>query len=128
MNQRTLLIDKWIFIGAEEYIDSKWQPSNAYVKGMTWDFYPQYFSQNKTMGNITEKAPQDNPISMAYIYNKSEQLLKIEIFTDASGGAQDQSDADTYHLICHSDKQIIRLGILTPSGASTFRYILQKMG
>ncbi len=132
MNQETTLIGKWQFIGAERYNGSKWQ-SATYVEGMAWEFFPQYFSESRTIGNIVETTPTNTPIEMAYLYTPKERLLKIEIFTDCTIGSDDKSEADFYDVIFTdvepNDTPILFLSILTQEGAPLpyLRYVLQKV-
>ncbi len=131
MNSENLLTGKWQFIGAEKHTGSRWQPT-THVEGMAWEFFPQYFSENKIIGNIVETTPTTPPIEMAYMYNKRDRLLKIDIFTDLTIGKDDQSEADFYDVILAddepSDAPIIKLSILTQEGCPLpyLQYILQK--
>lgn len=132
MTQAHFLFDSWEFIGAEEYIAAAWRPAN-YVKGMKWTFHPQYFGQNKTIGDIIETTPTSRDISMPYVYDKTTQTLKIEVVTDVFDGVCDQSESDTYDVIISenqpSQAQIIKLCIKEKQGgpSTPFRYILQKV-
>ncbi len=132
MRDETTLIGKWQFIGAEKHNGSKWQTA-TYVEGMAWEFLPQYLSENKTIGNIIETTLVNAPIEMAYVYNKIDRLLKIDIFTDFAIGEDDRSESDFYDVIFTdgepSDAPIIKLSILTQEGCPLpyLQYILQKI-
>ncbi|MFI3263698.1 MAG: hypothetical protein SNG38_01785 [Rikenellaceae bacterium] len=52
-SNKNLLLGKWIFIKAEKYNGNEWEPTD-HVKGMTWEFCPIFFNENKTIGNIAE--------------------------------------------------------------------------
>ncbi len=133
MKQETILSGKWQFIGAEKYIDSKWQPSESYVKGMVWELFPQYFSEDKIIGNIAETTPLNTPITMAYLYIKSERVLKVDISTDCAIDKNDMSEVDTYSVIfiddISTDTPTIKLSILAEQNGTHpyFQYILRKL-
>ncbi len=128
-----LLIGKWEFIAAELYRNSKWQPSQDWVKEMQWEFEPQFFSTSNVIGSITESCPKEDPIALNYSYNQTEKILKIEIFTDPVEGMHDQSQADIYEVIFSEPQSeempTIILNILNSEGnpAPYFRYILRKV-
>ncbi|MFR9570235.1 MAG: hypothetical protein SNI97_06685 [Rikenellaceae bacterium] len=96
---------------------------------MIWTFEPQYFGENKIIGNITETTPSGDPIIMAYAYDKRTTLLKIDISTECSSGEEDGSQADICDVIYADDEQSIKLNILTHPNypQQYFRYTLQKI-
>ncbi|MFI3303993.1 MAG: hypothetical protein SNF68_07455 [Rikenellaceae bacterium] len=133
MKEKIQLNGKWEFIGAELYSGSKWVACERYVKGMTWDFHPQYFSPTKTIGCIIETTPTANSVDLPYAYNIAEAKLKVEIYTDDARGMLDETEADVYEVIPHADSTPdspqIYLSILTEHGCPPpyFRYLLRKI-
>lgn len=129
MREERTLTWRWQFVGAEKYNGSDWQTSENYVPDMIWTFEPQYFGENKIIGNITETTPSGDPIIMAYAYDKRTTLLKIDISTECSSGEEDGSQADICDVIYADDEQSIKLNILTHPNypQQYFRYTLQKI-
>lgn len=119
---------KWQFIGAQELIGSEWQPSESFVCGMVWEFHPQYFSATRTLGSIVESIPSRNStISLSYAYSRDVQELKIQVFTDSKGGADDESEFDVYEVLPTDDPDQIMLAVAVAAVQPNFRYILQAV-
>lgn len=141
MNSEIILTGKWLFIGAERFIDSQWQPCDTYVDGMTWEFCEQYIGEGKVIGSIVETSPSEVSTKMAYAYNSGENRLTVEIFTECTTQSDDSSEADIYE-VCRAESEqsddqgdskgegtnTITISILTQHGCPPpyFRYILQK--
>ncbi|MFI3304730.1 MAG: hypothetical protein SNF68_08480 [Rikenellaceae bacterium] len=133
MKGKIQLNNKWEFIGAELYKGSKWVACNRYVKGMIWDFHPQYFSPTRMIGCIIESTPKENSVDIPFSYNFDEAKLTVEIYTDSTTGITDQSEVDVYEVTSDNETSnnnpTIKLSILTEHNCPPpyFRYILQKI-
>lgn len=97
---------------------------------MAWEFQPQFFSENKTIGSITETTLTESSVDMAYTYNAIEKLLKVEIHTECVIGINAESEADVYSVIQSEDgSDTMMLSILNEPTCPPpyFRYILRKI-
>lgn len=126
-NEKESLTGRWLFIGKEEYVNSKWIESGQFVKGMMWDFSPNYIAEDKTVGNITETAPNVEPETLAYAYVNCYNILKLDIVTCCSMAQDDVSQADLYHVLWDDEGDVIRISLLTEFGQPLpyFRYVLK---
>ncbi len=131
--KKDLLNGKWEFIGAEKYLDSAWQPTTDYVEGMTWEFYPQYFSERQSLGNITENTTTEESSNISYAYNFLLGELKVEIFTDNNTSSYADPQVDKYEIIELKESpkhpQQIKISILNEANYPPpyFRYTLQRV-
>ncbi|MFI3331470.1 MAG: hypothetical protein R3Y38_06655 [Rikenellaceae bacterium] len=131
MNQMTTqLLGRWQFIAAEKFIDLQWQLSDNFVKGMQWEFCPQYISDGQSVGRIKETGP-GGLTEMAYAFNHKERILKVEISSELSASGDAEFQEDVYELTSTQlgESMMIKISILSEQGspAPYFRYCLQKI-
>ncbi len=101
--QKSLLIGKWELVKAEKHNGSEWKPID-HVKGMEWEFHPEYISAEKTIGVITERAPGVEPVKLDYIYDLDSNFLHIKVYTDPVTRIKDETDI---YLVQETDQTIV---------------------
>ncbi|MFR9505664.1 MAG: hypothetical protein SNI32_06245 [Rikenellaceae bacterium] len=88
---KTPLVGEWKFIKAEQHNGTDWEPTN-HTDGMSWEFHPEYISTSKIIGIIVETAPLVDEVRLNYTFSESDNLLRIEVYTDPETRIKDETD------------------------------------
>ncbi|MFR9500290.1 MAG: hypothetical protein SNH18_07595 [Rikenellaceae bacterium] len=128
-HHKNLLIGKWEFIKAETHNGSEWEPTN-HVKGMTWEFHPEYIGEQKTIGAILETAPLVDEVHLNYTFSDRDNLLRIEVYTDSKTRILDETDIYELSEVTQTATQTtIILSLINQLGCPPpyLRYTLQQV-
>lgn len=127
---KTPLVGKWKFIKAEQHNGTDWEPA-PHTNDMKWVFHPEYISTSKIIGIIVETAPEVAPINLNYTFSDSDNLLRIEVYTDPETRIKDETDI---YEIAFADsptnqKPTITIELINQIGYPPpyLRYILQQI-
>ncbi len=122
---KPLLVGKWRFIGAEKHDGDDWHPA-TFMNGMTWEFHPQFFSDTKTIGNIIEDSPRGVQTTLNYLFNTTDNCLRIEVYTDPQSRILDETDI---YELTHESQNTIVLNLISQLGYPPpyFRYTLKQV-
>lgn len=126
---KPLLVGKWKFIGAEKHDGDDWHPA-TFINGMTWEFHPQFFSDTKTLGNIIEDSPRGEQTTLNYLFNTTDNCLRIEVYTDPQSKILDETDIYELLEVKQTDTQTtITLSLISQLGYPPpyLRYTLQQI-